>query len=119
MTSIAPTNIPIAMAQMRQVRLRKATKSANCDSALFGPAILTGEYRAAAADGSFFGASGASMGAGASAAGSASEGVCDAPEDTGSWSFVSSISLPPSGLYCHHRALGRLLHRFLDFLAIR
>src|SRR2546429_1160346 len=109
----------MAMAQMRRVRFRKATKSASCDSAVCGAAILTGEYREAAVDGSFFGASGASMGADVSAAGSVGDVACDLFEDTGSWSFVASISLPPFGLYCHHLALGRLWRRFLDFLAIR
>jgi len=85
--------MPIAMAQMRHVRFRKATKSVNWDSAVCGASILTGEYREAAVEGSFFGASGASMRTGVSGAGTVGEVACVSFEDTGSWSFVASISL--------------------------
>src|SRR5438094_10522808 len=93
----------MAMAQMRRVRFRKATKSANCDSAVCGAAILTGEYREAAVDGSFFGASGAFMRTGVSAAGTVGEVACASIEDMGSWSFVLSI------LFLHYVMYYRLL----------
>src|SRR5258706_14377460 len=118
MISTNPRNIPNAMAQIRQVRFKKAAKSANCEVTPFGFRMITGEYREAASD-VFCGVSGPCSSAGVSAPDSVGEGGRDSPAATGPRSFVSVIRSPPFGLYCHHRALDRHWRGFLRFLARR